>query len=299
MRRYKVLVLEGGGALGVLPIHFLSMLPTDKQNLEKVDVLSGCSIGGILAASLATGKQFGYIDSVFQERAKDCFVKRFNAKINPLSVPIYKNEALDIVLKEMIGDITVGEIKNIYPNLKVIIPALDVTEDKYLVFSNLVHEYDDVSLFDIAGMTSAAPSYFDCREFRGNAIVDGGLLDVTSAITAVTTLKKYLGVPFAAMDVLVLATGKDIDEKPLTIERYRSLNLLGIATDILRGYATLGNQLANNSFLEGLGFHYYHYFNPCTTNGELDNTKQIPDLVKQADKYREEFLEAYNYWLTL
>ena len=299
MRRLKCLIIEGGGALGVIPIHFLSMLPTDKQNLEKIDVLAGCSIGGCLTASLATGKTFGELDSVFQTRAKECFVKRCAAKINPLAVPVYRSDLLEAVLKDMIGDYKLGDVEKVYPNLKIVVPALDVTEDKYLVFSNLTHEYDDVPLLDIALMTSAAPSYYDCREFRGNAIIDAGLLDVTGAITAVTQIKKHLGIPFSAMDVLVLSTGLDIDNEPLTVKKYRKLNLIGVATDVLRAYATLGNQLANNSFLEGLGFHYYNYFNPCTNNGVLDDYKQIPDLVKQADKYRKEFLETYNYWLTL
>lgn len=298
-KRLKVLAIQGGGALGIIPIHFLSMLPTDCQNLEKVDVLSGTSIGGILACALATGKQFSELDMVFQQKAKQCFTKRFNARINPLAVPVYRNDKLDEVLREMIGDNVLGDVKKVYPKLNLIVPALDVTKDEYLVFSNLSHKYDDVSLFDIAGMTSAAPSFFDCREFNGSAVVDGGLLDLDSCVTAVTEIKKYLNVPFCSLDVLLLGCGNDIDPDSLTVKKYRNLSLLGIATDVLRAYATLGNQLANQKFLEGMGFNYFCYWNPLTTSGKLDDVSQIPDLVKEADKHREEFLRVWNYWLSL
>lgn len=299
MKRLRVVSIQGGGVLGQIPIHFLSMLPPECQNLNKIDVLSGCSIGGILACALATGKTFSELDKVFQEKAKNCFVKRFNARINPLSVPIYRNDKLDEVLKEMIGDFTLGDVKKIYPNLSLIIPALDVTRDKYLVFSNLTHEYDDVPLLDIAGMTSAAPSFFDCREFRGSAVVDGGLLDLDSCATAVTEIKKYLGVPFCNLNVMLLGCGNDVDAEPLTLERYRKLNLLGIATDVLRAYATLGNQLANQKFLEGMGFNHFCYWNPLRTTGQLDDVSQIPILVKEADKHKAAFLKEWNYWLSL
>jgi len=294
--RLKVMIISGGGIFGCLPIHFLSMLPTTQQNLERISVLGGCSVGAILACGLATGKPFGLIDTVFQERVKDCFTKRCAAKINPLACPTYRSDTIYDVLKEIIGDMTIENIKHVYPQLKLVCPALDVTADKYLIFTNMVHEYDDVKLCDVAAMSSAAPSYFDCVEFRGNAVVDGGLLDVDSCITTVTAVKKHLGVPFIDLDVLVMGCGFDKDAEPLTVKAYRKLGLLGIATDVLRAYATRGNQLANQAFCEGLGFHSYTVFNPITTFGDLDDYKQVPALVKEADEHREEFLEVWDRW---
>lgn len=295
-RAKKVCVIAGGGIFGCLPIHFLSMLPTDQQNLEGVDVLGGCSVGSVLACALATGQQFAYVDDMFQKRVKDCFTKRCMAKINPLACPTYRSDTIYNVLTDMMGDMTIAQIKNVYPKLKLVSPALDVTNDKYLVFSNLTHEYDDVMLRDVAAMSSAAPSYFDCVEFNGAAVVDGGLLDVDSCITTVTQVKKYLKTPFIDMDVLVLGCGFDKDSEPLTVKGYRNLGLLGIATEVLRAYATRGNQLANQSFCEGLGFRSYTVFNPITTFGDLDDVDQVPKLVKEADEHREDFLETWNKW---
>ena len=178
MRRYKILIIAGGGVFGAIPAHFLGMLPNAKQTLAGVDMIAGCSIGGILAAAYAIGKPFYLIDEVFQARAGECFCKRFNARINPLACPTYKTETLDAVLDDMIGQAKMGDIKKYYPRLKLVVPALNITEWKYLVFENITRKYLDVPLKDVAGYTSAAPSYYAGREFEGNCIIDGGLIDL-------------------------------------------------------------------------------------------------------------------------
>lgn len=299
MRRCKVLILAGGGIYGTIITHFLSMLPTDKQNLNTVNVISGCSVGGMLASAYALGSSFGYIDDVFQKRAKDCFTKRCYARINPIANPTYRSDTFEKVVQEMIGDNTVGDIKKYYPNLKYIVPALDVTNDELLVFNNFSGTFDDVKLVDVSMATSAAPSYFEGRNFHGNCIADGGIVDVTGVITAACELKNMLGIQFQDMNVLVIGTGEDVDPNPLTLERYNNLSLIGVAKDFLVKYAVLSNKLWSRRICNALGFNYYCYYNPLRTDGKLDDVSQIPSLVKEADKHREEFLRVWNYWISL
>jgi hypothetical protein len=99
------------------------------------------------------------------------------------------------------------------------------------------------------------------------------------------------------MDVLMLGTGRDVDDKPLSCKDYNDLGLLGLALKVVVPYATLSNELATVYWGKNMGFHSFEYFNPCTHNGQLDDTDQIPDMVKQCDKYKDEFLETYNNWL--
>ena len=295
-RRYKILIIVGGGIFGAIPAHFLGLLPTDKQTLDGVDVIAGCSIGGILAAAYAVGQSFGYIDTVFQARAGECFEKRFNAKWNPLACPTYKTESLDAVLQDMIGDATIGDIRNFYPGLKLVVPALDITENKYIVFENTTSNYLDVKLKDVAGYTSAAPSYYAGREYKGNCIIDGGLIEVAPLLTATTEIKHRYGIPFMNMDVLMLGTGRDIIEKPLTVKKYNDLDLIGIAK-VVRPLLTLGNEMATTFWGEHLGLGLFNYFNPCIIDGDLDDVSLIPDLIKQTDEYRDMFCRAWDEWL--
>lgn len=296
-RALRVLVLEGGGIFGAITAHFLGTLPTNYQNLENVDVVAGCSVGGMLACAYAAGQSFGYIDTIFQQRASECFTKRCMAKISPLACPEYRNDTIDKVLEEMIGNTKLGDVKNIYPNLKLAVPALDVTNDKFLVFTNMTHEYDDVPLKDIAGYTSCAPTYFAGRDFNGACIVDGGIIDVSGVLSAVTAIKENYHIPFCNMSVLLMGAGDDIDDEKLSTKDYNNLGLLGVATEVIVPYVTLGNKLFTRKLCEGLGFRYFNYFNPIKTNGKLDEVKQIPDLVRKADHLKDSFRDAWIEWL--
>ena len=297
-QRYKILIIVGGGIFGAIPAHFLGMLPNNKQTRAGVNLIAGCSIGGILAAAYAIGKPFYLIDEVFQARAGECFRKRFNARINPLACPTYKTETLDAVLDDMIGSAKVGDIRKYYPGLKLVVPALNITEWKYLVFENITRKYLDVPLKDVAGYTSAAPSYYAGREFEGNCIIDGGLIEVAPLLTATHEVKHKYGIPFMAMDVLMLGTGRDEIENPLTLKKYNALDIIGIAKKVLRPQATLGNEMATRFWGEQMGLGMFNYFNPCVIDGELDDVSQIPDLIKNAEQYKDDFFRAWDEWLS-
>ena len=299
MKRCKILVLAGGGCYAELITHFLSMLPEEQQNLNGIDVISGCSAGGLLASAYSIGQSFSYIDSVFQKRASDCFTKRFNAKINPLACPTYRNDAIDKVMKDMMGEAKVGDIKKTYPKLRYIVPALDITDDKYIVFENITGKYDCVKLRDISGYTSAATTYFAGRDFNGHCIVDSGIIEVLPLLTTTLEIKKKFGIPFCNMDVLAIGCGKDTDGGRLTTEYYNDLGLFGIAKKVIIPYITFGNELFSKYCGENIGYNYFEYFNPVETSGEMDDVSQIPSLVKEADKHRKEFLRVWNYWISL
>ena len=110
----------------------------------------------------------------------------------------------------MIGEATLGDIHSIHPGLSLIVPALDLTDDKPVVFDNICGKRDDVKLRDVAGYTSAAPTYFAGRGLNGQCIVDGGIIEVVPLFTTVTSILKNFRIPFCMMDVLILGTGKDV-----------------------------------------------------------------------------------------
>lgn len=296
-RKLYVLAVEGGGIFCCLPAHLLGMLPTSDQNLEGINVCCGTSGGGMLTCAYCTGKSFAEVDIAFQTRAKDCFTKRFAAKINPFAVPKYRTDTFDAVLQDLMGDCKVSDVDSVYPGLKFIVPAIDVTNDILIPFQNINDEYADVKLKDISAYTSAAPSYFPARDFNGVALVDAGLCDVAGVLTAVTTIKRLMRVPFCEMRCLLIGTGNDVDPNPLTLERYNSLSLLSLATDVLIPYLTMANRLSTKLFCQSLGFDYFEYFNPLKTDGELDRVSQIPELVEQITPYREEFIDIWHTWL--
>lgn len=296
-RKKKVLVICGGGIFGAIPAHLLGSLPPEYQTLEGVDLLCGCSVGGILAAAYATGRTFQESDTIFRGRVKDCFTKRLLAYVNPLTCPTYSNDAIDSVIHEIVGDLVMAGVRNVYPKLDLVIPALNITDDKYKVFDNIGHDDDLTPLAAIAGYTSAAPSYFSGRDYKGKCMVDGGLIEVAPLLTATTALRAKRGVKFSDMDVLMLGTGQDIDDKPITTKTYNGLTLLGMATDVVVPYSTLGNYTATCFWGEHMGYNSFVYYNPIKTNGKMDEVDQVPHLVKEVDKVADNFCEVYTKWL--
>ncbi len=298
-KKVKVLIIVGGGIYGCIPAHFLSMLPTPEEGraLDGVDCLAGCSIGGILALAYASGGDLKSIDKIFQDRSKDCFCKRTIAKINPLANPTYRGDKLDEVLEDILSDYKVQDIRSFYPNLDVVVPALNITDDKYKVFNNIAEDDQNVLLKDIAAFTSAAPSYFPGRKFKGKCLIDGGLIEVAPLLTTVTALKSLRGIEFKDMDILMLGTGKDISDKPITYEKYESMTLLDLATDVILPYVTFSNELATVYWGNHMGFNSFTYFNPCKHNGDLADVDAVSKCIKQCNRYRLDFLSAWNSWL--
>ena len=166
------------------------------------------------------------------------------------------------------------------------------------MFDNLSDSDASVKLSSVGLMTSAAPSYFEGVNFKGKCMIDGGLIEVAPLITATTALKMKKGIAFEDMDVLMIGTGKDISDKPLSTKDYNDLSLLGIATNVVVPYVTFANELATCYWGSCMGFNSFKFFNPCTHNGKLDDVDQIPDMIKQVDKYQQEFQETYIDWLT-
>lgn len=295
MRKKKLLIIVGGGIYGCIPAHFLAGLPESYTGLDRVDCLSGCSIGGILAAAYGAGSSFKDIDNFFQSKASDCFSRRLVARFNPLACPTYASDELEKSLKPILKDKTMEDTRVAYPNLDIFIPTLNITDDRYKVFDNI--DDTDIPLLKLAMMTSAAPSYFSGVSHRRKCYIDGGLIEVAPLITAATALRGKRDIRFEDMDVLMIGTGKDIDDKPLNAKDYNDLSLLGLATKVVVPYATLANELATVYWGKNMGFNSFEYFNPCTHNGELDNVDQIPDMIKQCDKYQDEFNVIYAKWI--
>ena len=99
MTKKKVVIFTGGGYFGVTIAAFLSYLPKGYLMPEHVDVLSGTSIGGIITCALMAGCTGDKILEGFVNEGKRIFTRRWQNKINPLSIPFYSNKALGEVVE--------------------------------------------------------------------------------------------------------------------------------------------------------------------------------------------------------
>lgn len=184
----KILSLNGGGARGLFTINVLAEIEriieqetgrSDVKAGEYFDLITGTSIGGILALGLASGKSARELENTFRSQAPLIFPKINSIwkKIKATYSPRYCNKPLYDAIATMIGtDITFGDLMR-----RVIIPAVNLSTGKPQFFKtphNPIFNRDArLKLIDAAMATSAAPTYFaphHCKDLDAY-FVDGGL----------------------------------------------------------------------------------------------------------------------------
>ncbi|EGT0640431.1 cGAMP-activated phospholipase CapV [Citrobacter werkmanii] len=185
----RVLSLNGGGVRGLFTISVLaeieriisaSMNIQDVKIADYFDLITGTSIGGILALGLASGRTARELESVFFNKAPEIFPER-PAWINLLKTlvsPIYNSTPLRCTVEEMIGkDMTFNDLTR-----RVMIPSVNLSTGKPQFFKtphNPEFTRDGIlKLIDAAMATSAAPTYFSphyCEDLK-TYFADGGLV---------------------------------------------------------------------------------------------------------------------------
>lgn len=188
-RDVKVLSLNGGGVRGLFTISFLAELERilERQNhLNDVkigdyfDLITGTSIGGILALGLASGRSARELEQVFKENAPRIF-PTWRYVLKPIFRPfcsVYSSKPLSETITKMIDpDLTFNDL-----NKRVMIPAVNLSTGNPFFFKT-PHDpsftRDGVlKLIDAAMATSAAPTYFAPHycEDKKSYFADGGLV---------------------------------------------------------------------------------------------------------------------------
>lgn len=187
--KVKVLALNGGGARGLYTISVLAQIEQiieDEYQIPNVrigdyfDLITGTSIGGILALGLASGKSARELKEKFKDSAPSIFPtwRFFFQTFIKVFFPVYDSEPLRNTVKNMIGDNTT--FKDL--TRRVMIPSVNLSEGCPRFFKTphgeFFHKDANVKLIDAAMATSAAPTYFKPHfiESEGHFFADGGLV---------------------------------------------------------------------------------------------------------------------------
>jgi patatin-like phospholipase/acyl hydrolase len=184
----KVLSLNGGGVKGLFTVTVLAeierILTVKTQKEVKIgdyfDLITGTSIGGILALGLASGKSARELEKIFTEEAQSIFPKSFGfvSFFRLLFSHKYKSRPLQKVVTKMVGqETTFNDLTR-----RVVIPSVNLATGKPQFFKTQ-HNPDftrdgRLKLIDAAMATSAAPTYFQphyCKDLS-SYFVDGGLV---------------------------------------------------------------------------------------------------------------------------
>lgn len=215
---FQALALTGGGFRGLFTARALQVIE-DHINApigRHFDLISGTSIGGIVALAAAFEVPMSKVVEVFKEDGLEIFPEEHRASTSAFgkAVDLYKNkrnarystEPLRAAISKLISKETIlGDA--LHP---IAIPAVNVTQGQPQVFKTR-HKAEwqrdwRYKVLDIALATAAAPTFFELAEIGGNLYADGGLFANAPDLVAMHEAEYYFKVPTEAQRVLSVGT---------------------------------------------------------------------------------------------
>ncbi|MCX4080048.1 patatin-like phospholipase family protein [Rickettsia rhipicephali] len=206
----RVLALSGGGIKGISELMVLIEIEerTGKSISELFPIISGTSVGGLIAALLTIPKEPGSKEAkysarealeIFKESSSDIFPETFLGSVKQLFTHKYSQKPLKELLEKYIGDNRMDS-----PTSRLVIPVNDLTNNggELEIFDSFHGYSSHVRVKDVLLATTAAPTYFkpvmDKNAVQGHeyasgtpyAYADGGLDANRPANEVLRLLKK-------------------------------------------------------------------------------------------------------------
>ncbi|WP_151979998.1 CBASS cGAMP-activated phospholipase [Acinetobacter guerrae] len=197
-RNIKILSLNGGGVRGLFTISLLAELESiieeregriDVKIGDYFDLITGTSIGGILALGLASGQSARDLRDTFKENAQSIFPSHLFKwkKVLTLFRPIYNSEPLREAVTNMIPeDMRFNDLQR-----RVMVTSVNLSTGLPKFFKtphNPMFTLDGkLKLVDAAMATSAAPTYFKphyCSDLN-HYFADGGLVSNNPSLVGI------------------------------------------------------------------------------------------------------------------
>jgi len=219
-RPFRILSIDGGGIRGIFPAAFLAGLEDrflrGSSVAEYFDIIAGTSTGGILALGLASGHSASALRDVYVQRGCEIFppprggtlgrLERVGRKILRCFSHLYDREALRRVLRETLGDRTLGEAES-----RLCIPSFDGRYGEVYIFKTPHHpDYSRDGrerMTKVAAATGAAPTYYRPLLDGGYTFVDGGVWANNPVMIALVDAITCFDVPRDAVRILSLGCG--------------------------------------------------------------------------------------------
>lgn len=206
---FKILSLSGGGYRGLYTAEVLKELEnhlkaknTNNCIANYFNLITGTSIGGIIALALAYEIPAEKIANIFDDKGEEIFKKQscigmFKAK--------YNSDILKDILVGWFGNALIGDLKH-----PVVIPAVDYTTGNPVAFKTAHHDTFKrdwkQKIVDVALATSAAPTYFKRHCIGENEYIDGGLFANSPSLVGLHEAEIFFEHPINQVKILSIGT---------------------------------------------------------------------------------------------
>ena len=302
-----ILSIDGGGVRGVVPARILQVLEekTGYPTSKLFDVISGNSTGGLVALGVTVSRDklvpiYSAKDIVnfYKTHSCDIFKKNLLRTVYTgfnLFGAKYNRDNLDKILFNLFEDTTLSHTLS-----NVIVTSYSLNKQlPHLWSGRRAKKYREKDFYvrDIAGATSAAPSYFIPKKIS-NIIeteiyseVDGGLYannpSITAGREAIKTFPNLLS--NSGKNVIFVSIGTGIVQNKLIVEKKGGLGILGWIKDkniiniMMDSNSEMVDEIINNIFP------YYFRLQIFLPEEliDLDNgdPKNIDKLLRLVDDY--------------
>ncbi|WP_347938925.1 patatin-like phospholipase family protein [Rickettsia oklahomensis] len=209
IKTHRVLALSGGGVKGISELIVLIEIEarTGKSIAELFPIISGTSVGGLIAGLLTIPKEPGSKEAkysarealeIFKASANHIFPDSFLGSVKQIFTHKYSQKPLKELLEKYLGDNRMDDTTS-----RLVIPVNDLTTCGKLKIFDSFHGYSThVRVKDVLLATTAAPTYFKpimdkaaIQEYNyasgtAYAYADGGLNANRPASEVLKLLKK-------------------------------------------------------------------------------------------------------------
>jgi patatin-like phospholipase/acyl hydrolase len=156
-----ILSIEGGGVRGIIPLLALQKLERDTGQPchELFDLISGTSVGALIAAGIAAGRTIDELIDAYDEFVRAIF------KLDVLAIIfrhglryLYDKADLRQVLRDMLGEVTLAEL-----DPAILLTVKDMGRSETIFFVNRgpgAQATQHAKLWQVAEASASAPLYF-------------------------------------------------------------------------------------------------------------------------------------------
>jgi len=168
----RILVLDGGGAKGLIPLSVLKVLEKtiSKRTAQEFDLIVGSSVGAVGGGLLSSGRiSAGTLRDTMYSSMFDIFKKRFRI---PLLQPIYSRKPIQDLLDTYILGMRMKQCAT-----KFMATSVDIAQDgRTHFFKSWENKDGELNLTDVVLRSGAAPLYFGTMvdEETKRVWMDGG-----------------------------------------------------------------------------------------------------------------------------
>lgn len=198
---FKILSCDGGGIRGLITALLIQDLDRRSRIIARADGFAGTSTGGLIALGLARGVSISEIVDIY--RTKGSVIFRENgawlAQKQALELETvlagpgmiqcqYVNTGLQEIAKSLVGNGKLADLSRFVAINSARLWDPSTRSWAPCTFSNgNGNTYRNVSLFDAALATSAAPTYFPPYEIAGlGYFADGGVFANNPSVSAIS-----------------------------------------------------------------------------------------------------------------